>query len=302
MLYWRSVFLVLLAACSYGVLSTFMKFAFHAGYTPYEMSGGQLIFGGAIMSAVAFFLSRERFTFKHFLILLPASLMMACTSIFYHQAVHYVSASLAIVLLFQFTWIGVLMEAVAERKWPTLEKWLSLALLGAGTVLASGMATTGIGEVDMQGVVYGLLSGLTYATVIFFSGRLGTRINPYLRSAVSISSAALILSLVYPPTFLVNGRLLDGLLPYALIVACLGSVIPILCLTIGVPRIGNGLATILCAAELPIAVLMSSMVLKEHVSPEQWTGVLLILVAIALPQLNIQQRLPLGQRHLPKNM
>jgi drug/metabolite transporter (DMT)-like permease len=302
MLYWRSVFLVLLGACSYGVLAIFMKFAFHAGFTPYEVSGGQLYFGGVIMSIVAFFLSKERFTFQHFLTLLPASLMMAGTSIFYHQAVNCVSASLAVVLLFQFTWIGVLIEAVAERKWPALEKWLSLALLGVGTVLASGLLKTGIGQVNMTGIVYGLLSGLTYAMVIFLSGRLGTSINPYLRSAVSISSAALILSLVYPPTFLINGRLWDGLLPYALIVACLGSVIPIMCLTIGVPRIGNGLATILLAAELPTAVLMSRIVLKEHVSPEQWAGVLLILVAIALPHLKIQQLLPIGHRHLSKNM
>jgi drug/metabolite transporter (DMT)-like permease len=302
MLYWQSILLVLLGACSYGVLSTFMKFAFHAGFTPYELSGGQLFFGGVIMSIVALFLSKERFTFKHFLMLLPASLMMAGTSIFYHQAVSHVSASLAIVLLFQFTWIGVLVEAVAERKWPSVEQWLSLVLLGAGTVLASGLAETGIGEVNMIGIVCGLLSGLTYALVIFFSGRLGRQMNPYLRSAVSISSAALILFLIYPPTFLINGRLWDGLLPYALIVACLGSVIPIMCLTVGVPRIGNGLATILCAAELPTVVLMSSLVLKEQVSPEQWTGVLLILVAIALPQLQLKQHLPLLHRQLRKNM
>lgn len=284
MTYWRSIFLVLLGACSYGVLSIFMKHAFQLGFTPFEMSGSQLIFGGLIMTVMAIFFSKQRFSFKYLLLLAPASLMMASTSLFYHQAVSRVSASLAIVLLFQFTWIGVLLEAVVDRKWPTAEKWVSLAMLGAGTVLASGLSESGIQSVDMVGLIFGLMSGATFALVIFFSGRILPGMDPYLRSAISISMAALMLSIVYPPTFLVNGQLLQGLLPLGLLVAIFGSVIPIFCLAVGVPRIGNGLATILSAVELPTVTLLSSFVLQETVSLPQWGGVLMILAAICVPQ------------------
>ncbi|WP_064201938.1 EamA family transporter [Brevibacillus brevis] len=284
MTYWRSIFLVLLGACSYGVLSIFMKHAFQLGFTPFEMSGSQLIFGGLIMTVMAIFFSKQRFSFKYLLLLAPASLMMASTSLFYHQAVSRVSASLAIVLLFQFTWIGVLLEAIVDRKWPTAEKWVSLAMLGAGTVLASGLSESGIQSVDMVGLIFGLLSGATFALVIFFSGRILPGMDPYLRSAISISMAALMLSIVYPPTFLVNGQLLQGLLPLGLLVAIFGSVIPIFCLAVGVPRIGNGLATILSAVELPTVVLLSSFVLQETVSLPQWGGVFMILAAICVPQ------------------
>ncbi|MED1782075.1 DMT family transporter [Brevibacillus fortis] len=284
MTYWRSIFLVLFGACSYGVLSIFMKHAFQLGFTPFEMSGSQLIFGGLIMTVMAIFFSKQRFSFKYLLLLAPASLMMASTSLFYHQAVSRVSASLAIVLLFQFTWIGVLLEAIVDRKWPTAEKWVSLVMLGAGTVLASGLGESGIQSVDMVGLIFGLLSGATFALVIFFSGRILPGMDPYLRSAISISMAALMLSIVYPPTFLVNGQLLQGLLPLGLIVAIFGSVIPIFCLAVGVPRIGNGLATILSAVELPTVVLLSSFVLQETVSLPQWGGVFMILAAICVPQ------------------
>lgn len=37
--------------------------------------------------------------------------------------------------------------------------------------------------------------------------------------------------------------------------------------------------------ELPIAVLMSTIILKEHVGASQYVGILLILVGIALPEL-----------------
>lgn len=284
MTYWRSIFLVLLGACSYGVLSIFMKHAFQLGFTPFEMSGSQLIFGGLIMTIMAIFFSKQRFSFKYLLLLAPASLMMASTSLFYHQAVSRVSASLAIVLLFQFTWIGVLLEAFVDRKWPTAEKWVSLVMLGIGTILASGLGESGIQSVDMVGLIFGLMSGATFALVIFFSGRILPGMDPYLRSAISISMAALMLSIVYPPTFLVNGQLLQGLLPLGLLVAIFGSVIPIFCLAVGVPRIGNGLATILSAVELPTVVLLSSFVLQETVSLPQWGGVFMILAAICVPQ------------------
>ncbi|WP_409174717.1 EamA family transporter [Brevibacillus fortis] len=284
MTYWRSILLVLLGACSYGVLSIFMKHAFQLGFTPFEMSGSQLIFGGLIMTVMAIFFSKQRFSFKYLLLLAPASLMMASTSLFYHQAVSRVSASLAIVLLFQFTWIGVLLEAIVDRKWPTAEKWVSLVMLGAGTVLASGLGESGIQSVDMVGLIFGLMSGATFALVIFFSGRILPGMDPFLRSAISISMAALMLSIVYPPTFLVNGQLLQGLLPLGLLVAIFGSVIPIFCLAVGVPRIGNGLATILSAVELPTVVLLSSFVLQETVSLPQWGGVFMILAAICVPQ------------------
>ncbi|MDC0760240.1 DMT family transporter [Brevibacillus sp. AG] len=284
MTYWRSIFLVLLGACSYGVLSIFMKHAFQLGFTPFEMSGSQLIFGGLIMTLMALFFSKQRFSFKYMLLLAPASLMMASTSLFYHQAVSRVSASLAIVLLFQFTWIGVLLEAIVDRKWPTAEKWVSLVMLGAGTVLASGLGESGIQSVDMVGLIFGLMSGATFALVIFFSGRILPGMDPYLRSAISIGIAALMLSIIYPPTFLINGQLLQGLLPLGLLVAIFGSVIPIFCLAVGVPRIGNGLATILSAVELPTVVLLSSFVLQETVSLPQWGGVFMILAAICVPQ------------------
>lgn len=289
MTYWRSVILVLFGACSYGVLSMVMKLGFSAGYTPTELSGSQLLFGGIIMSVLALLFSKERFRFKYVVALVPVSLMMAFASYLYNLAVSHLSASLAIVLFFQFTWFGILLESISKRQWPSLDKWISIIMIGGGTVLASGLGETGWNDVSLFGLICGLLSGFSFAVVIFMSGRILPELNPYLRSAISISMASLMLSLVYPPTFLLNGRLLDGLLPYGLLVAFFGSVIPIFCLAVSVPRLGNGLVTILSAMELPAVVLLASFVLHEPVSLTKWSGVLLILAAIAVPQIKWRQ-------------
>lgn len=282
---WRSVLLVLCSACSYGILSLVMKLGFAAGYTPIELSSSQLVFGGIVMAVLAFFLSREKFHIRQLILLAPVSLVMALGSSLYHQAVNHLSASLAIVLFFQFTWFGVFLESLSTRRWPDPARWGSLLILSVGTYFASGLGETGLQEVSMYGLVCGLLAGFAFAGVIFLNGRLAPLTNPFLRSAISISMAAVMLSFVFPPAYLWNGRLLDGLLPYALLVALFGSAIPIFCLAISVPRLGNGLVTILSAMELPAVVFFASFVLHEPVSIAQWGGVLMILVAIAVPQI-----------------
>ncbi|WP_425331863.1 EamA family transporter [Paenibacillus sonchi] len=51
------------------------------------------------------------------------------------------------------------------------------------------------------------------------------------------------------------------------------------------PHIGSGMGTIMSASELPMAVVMSSLVLGEHVGWVQWAGVLIILGGIAFGNL-----------------
>jgi drug/metabolite transporter (DMT)-like permease len=55
--------------------------------------------------------------------------------------------------------------------------------------------------------------------------------------------------------------------------------------------VGVGLGTILCAAELPSAMVVSVIFLNEQVTSLQWFGMCLIIVGIALPE---------GIKHLPQ--
>ncbi|WP_335338944.1 EamA family transporter [Aneurinibacillus sp. XH2] len=285
MVYWRSVLLVFLGACSYGILSTFVKLAYQAGFVPAEVSGSQMFLAMTFMWTVALLFSKPRLKKKHWPVLMGIGVMSGLTGVFYYQSLQYVPASIAIVLLFQFTWIGVLAEAVMERRRPGWEKIGALVLLAIGTVLAGGIFSSTFGELKLIGVVYGLLSAFTYAMFVIFSGKASEDLHPYTRSAVILTGSVLVTFLVYPPVFLINGAFAEGLLVYSLLLALFGGVIPTLFFTLGVPHIGGGLATILGAAELPMAVFMSNMVLKESVSAWQWFGVAVILLGIAVPEI-----------------
>ena len=73
--------------------------------------------------------------------------------------------------------------------------------------------------------------------------------------------------------------------------ALLGTVIPPLFFSSGMPRTGVSLGAILSAAELPVAVTSSNFILRENVQALQWVGVLLILSAIVLTNIKLRKTL-----------
>ncbi|MFD0767462.1 DMT family transporter [Bacillus sp. CGMCC 1.60114] len=276
--------LVLFGACSYGVLSTIFKLGFLDGFSAHELLGGQYVFGWVGLLLLVLFFSRHTVTKKQFFSLLTVGSTMSMTGIFYAISVEELPASIAVVLLFQFTWIGVLIEAVANKTFPSREKIVSIIILFIGTLFAGGVFE-GLGHsLSTRGIIFGLLAAVSFSFYIFASGRIATDVPPYTKSFLMTTSAALIVCLIFPPTFLTNGALQAGLWKYGLFLGLFGVVVPVICFSIGVPKVGTGLGTILGAAELPTAIIASITLVHEVVSPLQWCGIICILLGIAAPQ------------------
>jgi len=288
----KGILLVFLGACSFGILSTFVKLAYHEGYTLGNVTGAQAFFGAVILWILFFFQSR---TASYKAQAVPAitpwwKMVIAgtCTglvSIFYYQCVKLVPNSVAIILLMQFIWMSILMEYLIFKKKPTGLQFAAILLVLGGTVLASGMVETSVGSMDLKGIGFGLLAALCYAGFLLLSGRIGNEYAPLKKSALMITGACILIFIIFPPTFLFNGALGGSLLKWGLIIAVFGTVIPPLFYAEGVPRIGTAISSILSAAELPVAVMMAGFVLQEQVSFLRWVGVVVILSAMVLPNL-----------------
>ncbi|CAH0118212.1 hypothetical protein PAE9249_00679 [Paenibacillus sp. CECT 9249] len=276
--------LVFLGACSYGTLSTIMKVGFADGFTVNELLGGQFFFGLLMLLILVLLFSRRKVKARQALLLMATGLSLSTTSVFYGVAVEELPASIAVVLLFQFTWIGIILEAIADRKFPGMTKLLSVAVLLAGTVFASGILEPGGGTLTAKGTVFGLLAAVSFAFYIFASGRVGTDVPVLSKSLFMVSGAIVMIIIVFSPSFLTNGAIANGLWKYAIPLALLGIIIPVIFFAIGVPKVGSGLGTILGAAELPAAAVAASLVLREEVTALRWIGIAIIIVGIALPQ------------------
>ncbi len=292
---------VLSGAICYGILSTIVTKAYAQGYALGEVVGSQLLTGFLLAWALVLFVQgrnapkrseagtstrrNAKLSWKQRFLLMSAGTPTAITGLLYYESLHYISNSLAILLLFQFTWIGVLMQAIARRRRPGGATLITLAVLLGGTIMAAGVIDQGMAGLNWRGVAFGLASALSYSLFILFSGKAVPSVHPARRSAWMITGGMLLVFALFPPTFLFNGALLSGLLPFGLMLGLFGAFLPPVLYAIGVPRIGEGLTGILGASELPVAVLLAAVVLREHVSVLQWAGVAVVLLGVALPEL-----------------
>ena len=286
---WNYALIVFLGGCCYGILSTFVKLAYAAGFSVAEVTGAQYLFGTLITWILVLFTRKYKVTRVQAIKLLLSGIPFGLTGIFYYQALQTINASLAIILLFQFVWIGTLFETIIYKKKPTLEKVIAIIILLFGSILAGGVSLEGGMNLSWQGAGWGLLSAFTFATFIFLSGSVGKNTAPLLKSDLLSAGGLFVVFLVFPPVYLVDIPTLIGVAPYGLLLGIFGAVLPPLLYSIEMPQIGPGLGTILTASELPVAVSMSALVLGEHVGMLQWIGVALILGGIAFSNVQLSK-------------
>lgn len=281
---------VFLGACSFGVLSTIVKNAYEEGYTLGQITGSQAFLGMVILWVLYFLQksfrgkensesspSRPTAWWKVSL----AGLFTGLVGIFYYQCVKLLPASIAIILLMQYLWISILIEVVVFRKKPHRMQLISASIVLVGTVLAGGIFNEAI-TLNIKGIGFGLLAAFCYALFLIASGRVGNDLPVLKKGALMITGSCMVTWIIFPPLFLFDGLFFDGLYKWGLMLALLGTVIPPLFFSFGMPRTGVSLGAILSAAELPVAVVSSSLILREDVQALQWIGVFLILSAIVL--------------------
>ncbi|MGM0922564.1 MAG: EamA family transporter [Bacillota bacterium] len=278
-------FLVLVGACSYGVISTIIKIAYMHGFTVNEVIGSQYLFGFFMFLICVTLFSRKKVSFKQALTLMITGTTTSLTGIFYGKSLETIPASIAIILLFQFTWIGIVIEAIAVKKLPGPDKVLAAVILLIGTFMAGNIFGHDAFSLSNPGIIWGLLSAVSFSLFIFASGKAAIELPSLTRSLFMSLGAAVFLLIVFSPDFLTNGSMQSGLWIYALLLGFFGVFIPVVLFSIGTPKIGSGIATILGAAELPMAILCSVLILKEQVTILQTAGIIMILAGIVTPQL-----------------
>lgn len=288
---WQYVLTVFIGGCCYGVLSTFVKLAYSAGFSVAEVTGAQYLFGALLTWVLVMFTKKQKLTLNKAFKLLTSGIPFGLTGVFYYQALQTLNASLAIVFLFQFVWIGTLFEWIFYKKKPTKGKIISIGILIIGSILATGLVAKSEVVLSLQGTVWGLLSALTFTTFIFLSSSVGKDTPPVLKSAFLSTGGLIVVLLVYPPMFLFDLPVLMGVAPYGLFLGLFGVAFPPLLFSIGMPHIGPGLGTILTASELPVAVIMSSLILAELVSFSQWLGVGIILSGIMVGNIKAEDKI-----------
>ena len=290
----KGVFLVGLGATSYGMLATFVKIAYGEGFTTPEVTTAQFVYGITGMLLINMFQKAKKgndvikASKKNITQLMLAGTSLGMTSIFYYLAVKYIPVSIAIVLLMQTVWMGVLFEMVLEKKRPSTQKIISVIIVLMGTALATNLIQSKV-ELDWRGIVLGLMAASSFTTTMFTANRVATHVSPAQRSLYMLLGGAII---VFGFAIATQNTPFNFeiFMKWGIILALFGTIIPPLLFNAGFPLTGIGLGSIVSALELPVSVLMAYFVLSEKVSLIQWFGIILIIVAIVIMNVNFKNK------------
>ena len=294
----KGVFLVALGATSYGMLATFVKLAYQEDFTTAEVTTSQFIYGIIGILLINLFQKIKnkntalKASSKNIFQLMLAGTSLGMTSIFYYLAVKYIPVSIGIVMLMQTVWMGVLLEWFLDKKAPSLQKIVSVFIVLIGTALAINIFKIDFNDDTINwplGLMFGLLAATSFTTTMFTANKVALEISSAQRSLYMLLGGAVIvftfgiITQVTPFNFEIFAK-------WGIILALFGTIIPPMLLNAGFPQTGIGLGSIVSSLELPVYVMMAFVLLNEQVLFIQWFGIVLIILAIVIMNINLKKK------------
>ncbi|MBO9201012.1 MULTISPECIES: EamA family transporter [Niastella] len=285
----KYILLVFAGACSYGVLSSLVKLSYTEGFNAAQVSFVQALLGAGVLWVVALLQEKKPapLSVKKWMLLLLTGAAIGLTTFLYYLSVKYIPASIAIIILMQFTWITVLLDWYLLKNTPNARLLIAIGCILIGTILATG-GLQAANDLSFKGIGIAFASALFYAIYIVANSKVGKEVPSIKRSAVIVSGGAAAI-------LIINCQQLAGGIPlhvsffkWTSLLALFGTIIPPVLFAKGIPKIGASVSSVLMVAEMPVAIICASLLLKEPIHRIQWVGIAIMLCAIVY--LNINSR------------
>jgi drug/metabolite transporter (DMT)-like permease len=277
----KYILMVFAGACSYGILSSLVKRSYAEGFNAAQVSFVQVLTGALVLWIIVGLQNKKRLIIptKTWLLLLLNGAAIGMTTFLYYLSVKYIPASIAIIMLMQFTWITVLLDWYLLKNAPHTRLLISIAIILIGTVLATG-GISAAKSLSLKGLCIAFASALLYAVYIVGSSKVGKEIPSLKRSAIMVTGAAASILIVNCHQLSLGIPLHFSFFKWTCLLALFGTIIPPVLFAKGIPKIGASVSSILMVAEMPVALICASLLLKEPIQGIQWMGIVIMLCAI----------------------
>lgn len=277
----KSIVYVAVGACSYGVLATIVKYANDLGIKTSALTFLQFFVGFVVLFLLNRFKKNigksEKIKTSSKIKLMIWGTALGLTTTLYYLSIQYIPVSLGIILLMQSIWISLIIEIFITKKKPSLYKIISVVIALTGTLLATNIFNQNV-IIDFRGLLLGFGAGISYSIAIFASSSIESQVSSSIRSQYLVLGGLILVVLFWNIDIIKNINLSS--LPWGILIAIFGTILPPLFFTKGIPKTGIALANIIASLEIPVSILSAIIILNESVAIIQWIGVLIILIAV----------------------
>lgn len=288
----KYILMVFAGACSFGILSTFVKLAYREGYSAADISVSQAFTGMVVLWLLVW--TRKKTANNNgaagtqWPVLLTGA-AIGLTTFVYYVSIQYIPASIAIIMLMQFTWMGVLLDRIFFKKKADTVQIITIVVILIGTVMASDATGVRVDGAFIKGILYALASAFFYAIYVVANSRAGNALPALHKSALIMTGSTVGILIVNVRQLTINNHFDAGLIKWAVFLAVFGTIIPPVLFAKGIPKIGAGVSAIIMTAELPVAIICANLILHEPIGWLQWAGIAVMLLAIVY--MNVRKQL-----------
>ena len=268
------------AGCTYGLVVPLIKTAQYEGFSTGQIMVTQYAVASAVLLVACLLFSRIKVGLKDALKLLGLGVVSASVSFFYYQSLMLLTPAMSLTLLFQFVWMGMVVQAVRTRTLPKPVTAITVLLVAVGAVLATGILDEGVTleSLNALGILYGFLSAVSYTAFLVLSGHLATSL-PAINRSLFITLGSVVSSFAITPQYFAEPMVvIDPLL--SLGIGVVGFCIPVFLIALSAPKLPTGLTTVMASSELPSGVVSAAIFLSEPVSLTIGVGVVVVLLGI----------------------
>ena len=280
----KAFIFIILAGLLWGSSCLFVS-ALKPYFTPLQMTGMRGILAGIGMSVYGYLSNRACFRVKpRWLILFACNgACLFLTAFFYYSAMPLTGTPTAVILMYLSTVMVMVFSVLVWKERFTPLKGISVACVLLGCALVSGVI--GGLKFHLLGVIFGLLSGVTY-TVYNIITKLAARhhqnplsVTVYGFLTMSVISLFVVKPDVTLPT--IAGEPIK-LIPLVLGLGVCTFIVPYFLYTLSLQELEAGTAASLGVVEPMAATVYSVVFLQEQLTLASAIGVVLVIVAVLL--------------------
>ena len=285
----KGILYIGIGASSYGVLATYVKLANMQEIHTAGLTFSQYLFGFLVLSVVSYFINRKQSAKgikpaeankNSYLRLILFGSSLGFTSSFYYLSIQYIPVSVAVTLLMQSIWFGLLYEAITNPKLITRNKIFGAIAIIIGTLLAVNIFDNS-GRLQWEGIALGILAAISFTTTMATTNSVALELPNIVRSKYLVLGGLLATILFWNLQILTHFNFQD-FITWGVFLGIFGTILPPILFNQGFPRIGVGLGSIVASVELPVSVLSALILLNEAVVWMQWLGIIIILLSVIL--------------------
>lgn len=281
---------VLLAATGYGLMPVFVKQVYKLGIDPLTLVASRYLFATPLMWLALLLIERGKVAIprRSLPVLVVLGALIVSTQLALALALTSLDASLVSVLFYTYpVFVGTLAVLVfAERM--NRYRALALVLVVGGGILVTQLNPFEPLQIGLFGLLLAIVASFSRAGYLLFTQAARSKCSPLVLGTAGVTFAALMLAVVRPPVYLVDGSVGQGTLLFLAALAIFCSAIPIFLLVTGVSLIGASNSAIVAMFEPVVTVGCAIIFLGESLQPLQVAGMVGILGAVALLQMPIR--------------